>query len=213
MTVAVDEGNISSDTAGQAFDFGDPYADVPELGRSPADSDTDRKLDDSLTASRLAEKKETAAGKPDRARAGPPTLDEWQDFFSRIVLLTLAEWYVSFAFRGVPDDLVSDEDLARCQLSKEDRQAISIPFAEFANKSEIARKRGRQVIALMESMEAVLILGLYMNRVNKIARKYRPQKAKRGRNVDQGQVPPTANGGKPEFIPDESIRIYNPGTG
>lgn len=151
----------------------------------------------------------------DKAKAGPPTLVEWQDFFARVVFLTAAEWYVSWAFRGVPDDLIADEDLDKLTLSKEDRNQIAAPFAELANKSTLARKHGRQLLAFADSLEAIVIVGMWVSKVNRTARKYKPQrKGNRGR---MGQAPPEANGtgpnGEPGFIPDESIRIYNPGTG
>lgn len=148
----------------------------------------------------------------DRAKAGPPTLAEWQDFFARVVFLTIAEWYVSWAFRGIPDDIIADEDLDKLTLSKEDRAQIAAPFAELANKSSLARKHGRQVIALADSLEAVIIVGMWISKVNRTARKYRPERKKRSGRV--GPTASTTNGEGPgEFVPDENIRIYNPGTG
>jgi hypothetical protein len=150
----------------------------------------------------------------DKAKAGPPTLAEWQDFFARVVFLTVAEWYVSWAFRGVPEELIADEDLDKLTLSKEDRAQIAAPFAELANKSSIARKHGRQIIALADSMEAIIIVGMWVSKVNRTARKYKPAKKAKVRNGSMGQAPSAANGEGPgEFVPDENVRIYNPGTG
>jgi hypothetical protein len=220
VTASVDDTS-SADAASPLFDFddlgSDPYADVPPFvpptGIPQPQAQVEDKLHESVAESRLAEKKDTH---DDRARAGPPTLEEWQDFFSRVVLLTFCEWYVTFAFRNVPEDLVSDEDMARCVLSKEDRRSICIPIAEFANKNAAARKHGRQVIALFESMEAFLILGMWMSRVNRVARRYKPKREKKVHAsgnmgpVQAGGAAANGSGGG-EF--DPNIRVYNPGNG
>jgi hypothetical protein len=207
----VSDDTSSADAASPLFDFDelppDPYADVPQNAAPPVEESAFR---ESIADSRLAEKKEI---KDDRARAGPPTLDEWEDFFARVVLLTFMEWYVTFVFRSVDDEIVSDEDMARCVMSKEDRKAIAIPLAEFANKSSVARKHGRQVIALFESMEAILILGMWMSRVNRIARRYKPKKQKVQARADMGPVQAGSNGAGDGPVFDPNVTLYNPGVG
>lgn len=176
-----------------------------------------RRADDVLDEE-LKSKSPRQAEKPpvsEKPKAGPPTLDEWQDFFARVVFLTLAEWYVSWAFRGVPEDIVSDEDLQRCTLDREERKAIALPLSELANKSAVARKHGRQVIAFFESAEAFILVGMWMAKVNRIASKYRPKHPKRVKaDVRMEQNPPTGNGGAgaPEGW-DPNISVFNPGVG
>jgi hypothetical protein len=178
----------------------------PPTPRPASDAERSAKaIDKEVRKARLEEKPPK-----DKAKAGPPTLAEWQDFFARIVFLTIAEWYVSWCFRGVAEDVIDDEDLAKLTLSKEDRAQIAAPFAELANKSSIARKHGRQLIAFADSIEAMVIVGMWVSKVNRTARKYKPQKEKRAR---MGQAAPPANGAGPGYIPDENVRVYNPGTG
>jgi hypothetical protein len=156
---------------------------------------------------RFAEKPEQGP----KPKAGPPTLDEWQDFFARVVFLTLAEWYVSWAFRGIPEEVISDEDLQRCVLSREERQVIAQPLSELANKSSIARKHGRQVIAFFESAEAFILIGMWMAKVHRVASKYKPKKE--GRRERLGPDAPAGNGANTRPAFDPSIQVFNPGTG
>jgi hypothetical protein len=149
------------------------------------------------------------------AAAGAPKLDEWMDFFSRVVLRTLCDFYVDFAFRGVDEDAVSPGDVERLKLSQEERQEIAAPLASYANKSKLMRKHGRMIIAGADSVDALIILGMWMARVQRIAKKYRPVKVKK---VSNGNVPPgsngaSANGHSDGVVPPEQIRIWNPGTG
>lgn len=148
----------------------------------------------------------------DKPKAGPPTLDEWQDFFARVVFLTIAEWYVSWAFRGIPEDIITDEDLAKCTLTREERKAIALPLSELANKSTVARKHGRQVIAFFESAEAFILIGMWMSKVHRIAGKYRPKKVKSHERMAENASPGNGTGpGRPAF--DPNVQVWNPGTG
>jgi hypothetical protein len=225
-----DEDDISSDAAGPRFDFGEPTFDgppplepddvfnppKPDPGPSGPKHAKEAakdgpKIDAEIKSTRLSEKPVPKEG--DKPKAGPPTLEEWQDFFARIVFLTLAEWYVTWCFRGVPEDIISEEDLKRCTLSKEERQQIALPLSELANKSSVARKHGRQVIAFFESFEAIILIGMWMSKVHRIASKYRPRKEKRPVNVrvEQNAPPSNGSGGAPGF--DPNVSIFNPGTG
>jgi hypothetical protein len=147
------------------------------------------------------------------ASSAPPKIDEWLDFFSRVVFRTFADFYVDFTFRGIDEDSVSATDVQRLKLSQEERNEIAAPLASYANKSKFMRKHGRMIIAGADSIDALIILGMWMARVNRIASKYRPAK---GKKVKQnGTVPPgeTSQNGSGEYVPDERIRIFNPGTG
>ncbi len=205
----VDEGD---------FDFEDkgPKPTVPPKGtfkdQQPKTPPADRILSEEAEKPPRFEEKPPPSDKP---KAGPPTLDEWQDFFARVVFLTLAEWYVSWAFRGIPDDVISDEDLARCTLSRDERKAIALPLSELANKSSVARKHGRQVIAFFESAEAFILVGMWMAKVHRVAAKYKPPKGGR-KHERMAENPPPGNGtgpsgDRPQF--DPSVTVWNPGTG
>jgi hypothetical protein len=147
------------------------------------------------------------------AAAGIPNIDDWMDFFSRVVFRTFSDFYVDFAFRGVDEDAVSDSDVQKLKLTAEERAEIAAPLASYANKSKFMRKHGRMIIAGADSIDALIILGMWMARVNRVAAKYRPAKLKKVRN---GTVPPgtaSANGHGNGQPPTEPIRVFNPGTG
>jgi hypothetical protein len=142
-------------------------------------------------------------------KSGPPKVDEWLDFFSRVVLRVLTDWYISFAFSGVDEDALSERDIERIKMSKKERDHIAQPLAEFANKSKIARKHGRVVIAAADSIDSIYVLTLWAARVNRVARKYKP--GKRQKNERSGQAAQNGNAGPKERFGQPFI--YNPGSG
>lgn len=162
-------------------------------------------------------------GKKEGPKSGIPDVDEWLDFFSRIVLRTLLDWYVDYAFRGIDEDLVSEKDLQRLALSKEERNEIAAPLAEYANKNKFTRKHGREIVALADSMESMIVLTRYVMRVNRIARKYRPKQPKTQRpRVTLSESGAASNGNlgqnPQDFIPGANngrfpagYDVYNPG--
>jgi hypothetical protein len=220
VTVQVsDEAGISS---------ADVYTDGPDPVVPPQDvlddwarfsqpnGDAARVLNEEVrTGPRFEEKPPTTPA--DKPKAGPPTLDEWQDFFARVVFLTLAEWYVQWCFRGVPEDIVSDEDLQRCILTKEERKAIALPLSELANKSSTARRHGRQVIAFFETAESFILIGMWAAKVHRIAGKYRPKREKPAKAVKPHERVHTdeadsGRGGTGGVVyPD--VQVFNPGVG
>lgn len=166
---------------------------------------------------------EKEKGKKEGPKSGIPDVDEWLDFFSRIVLRTLLDWYVDYAFRGIDEDLVSERDLERLVLTKDERNEIAAPLAEYANKNKFTRKHGREIVALADSMESMIVLTRYVMRVNRIARKYRPNKPKAQRpRVTLSESGASSNGnfgqGSEGFIPGANngrfpagYDVYNPG--
>lgn len=153
-------------------------------------------------------------------KTGPPAADEWLDFFSRIILKIGMELYTDFAFRGIDESVVTDIDLKRIQVRKEERDTIARPFAELATKTKWTRKHGRQIVAATDSLESAMTLGIWMRRVNRIAKKYRPKKEHKSQvrireprndgdfRPDQGSVQGSRNG----KVPD-GYGLYNPGSG
>lgn len=107
------------------------------------------------------------------AKSGIPGVDEWRHFFSRILIKTAADFYVDWAFRGIDEDWLTDREVAKICLTDEERDRVSRPFAEFAYKSKFMRKHGREIIATGDSIEAIIQLGVWYSRVNRIAGKYR----------------------------------------
>lgn len=166
---------------------------------------------------------EKEKGKKEGPKSGIPDVDEWLDFFSRIVLRTLLDWYVDYAFRGIDEDLVTDRDLERLALSKDERNEIAAPLAEYANKNKFTRKHGREIVALADSMESMIVLTRYVMRVNRIARKYRPKQNKRPSRMNlraESGVEANGNFGQDTsgFIPGANngrfpagYDVYNPG--
>lgn len=157
---------------------------------------------------------------------GVPDKDEWLDFFSRIVLKVGLELYTDFAFRGIDPEVVSENDLRRVKVSREERDIIARPFAEYSTKNKFLRKHGREIVAFADSLESLVTLGIWMRKVNRVAAKYRPKKQPRQntanvrlkpergfRHEHDGQnAGPGANGSEPG--PDVIIpTIFNPGSG
>lgn len=157
----------------------------------------------------------------DKPKSGPPTGDEWLDFFSRVCLRFITEWYVEqVAFRGVDEDAVSDRDAAKLYLSKEERDTIAVPFAEYANKNPFMRKHGRQIVAFSGSFESLLILGTWFARVNRISRKYKPKHRRPVKAKVENLNGTNGQGASPEYgasgtlggrIPEGPYGIFNPG--
>jgi hypothetical protein len=125
------------------------------------------------------------------AKATIPTIGEWQDFWSRIVLRVACDYYIEMAFRGVDDSLLSDRDLDRLQMTDDERKRIAVPIAEFSHKSKFMRKHGRAIVASGGMVDAIVALGKWTSRVNRIARRYKPQTVK-GRIYPDGSNRPDA---------------------
>lgn len=121
--------------------------------------------------------------KDSKVRSGPPVLNEWQDFFSRIVIRTATDFYIDQAFRGIDEDRLSDHEIERIRMAQEERDRIAHPFAEFANKNKWMRKHGRAIISGAGMSDSFIALGMWYRRVNRIARKYKAVKI----NVGSGQ--------------------------
>lgn len=155
------------------------------------------------------------ASKPE-AKAGPPSLDEWQDFIGRFAIRGITEAYLSFALSDIEDQL-SPRERDQIRLTKEDLKEMAAPMASLAHKSKFARRKGRSIIAAADSMESVIAMVIWMRRVNKIAKKYRqpnqsgtpvqgyvvegPENGNSGSNGQQG--PGTGSG----------WGVFNPGSG
>jgi hypothetical protein len=151
------------------------------------------------------------------AKPGVPSLDEWVDFFSRIFLRVVCDWYISFAFRGVDENLLTDREVDRLQLSDDERKRIATPLAEISHKSKLMRKHGRTIVASGGAFDAIIAFGMWASRVNRISRKYKPQQPLQGRvfNGRSGQNAPQAGPNGPEGANGGRVgadwTIVNPG--
>jgi hypothetical protein len=165
-------------------------AEVETETRLPLFSETGDWIDDS----RLKQKP-LPTPPPRDASKSIPSIDEWMDFFSRIFLRVVCDWYISFAFRGIDEDVLSDREIDRLQLSDEERKRIAVPLAELSNKSKVMRRYGRTIVASGGAFDALITLGTWASRVNRIAHRHRPKVA-HGRIMDErfGPGTPETNG-------------------
>lgn len=151
----IDLGNVSAETAPPLFDDTGDYIEEPRLRTKALPTPPARD-----------------------ATKGIPTIDEWMDFFSRILLRVVCDWYISFAFRGVNEDLLTDREIDRLQLTDEERKRIAVPLAELSNKSKVMRRYGRTIVASGGAFDALITLGTWASRVNRIASRYRTHTVK-----------------------------------
>jgi hypothetical protein len=221
--------NQDSDVTGSADD--DFFIEVtPKISSNASVSDVGREVDNAI------EKPSGGREKTDdtKAKSTPPKVEDWQDFFSRILIKTATDYYLTRAFNGVDENLLSDREVDRIKLTENERDRIARPFAELANKLKFTRKHGRAIIASTGSFESLVTLAQWTNRVNRISRKYR-QPPQNRHQPQQQQYPPrqqasqepvqgtvidehpgsyTPNGnGPPPTGPAQGFSIYQPGTG
>lgn len=181
--------------------------------------------EDSSDGSEISAEKKSVKSlieKPDKDRdtsepkSGPPSLDDWQDFIGRFLIRGLTEAYVAANLADVYDELTPRE-IEQVSLSAEDLKETSAPLASLANKSKLARKHGRAIIATADSLESLVALAIWARRVKRIARKHRgpgtSANSRGGMNGNSRQnvgERANSNGTGDSYIPPN---FYNPGTG
>ena len=171
---------------------------------------------DTVEDSRLRQKPQEPPPARD-AKPGIPSLDEWMDFFSRIVIRVACDWYIEWAFRGIDENRLTDREIHRVQLTDEERQRIAVPFAELSHKSKFMRKHGRTIVASGGLFDAIIALGTWTSRVNRIARKYKNPtivgRAVPNERTGQDQPPEGGNGyaGANGGRIVDGVTIINPG--
>ena len=139
---------------------------------------------------------------PRDAKTGPPSIDEWTGFFSRVVLRGVTDMYINYAFRGIDEDVLSDRELKRLSLTDDERKLIVVPFAELSNKSKFMRRHGRMIVASGDAVNSIIVMGAWMNRVNRIASKYRPRQPKIVRMPNGNSGPGTQGGSQAPASPN-----------
>jgi hypothetical protein len=203
---------LEDDTASEAdADYQDPF-DVP-IGQPLFD---EFESGDGIDDSKLRQKVEETPS-PRDAKPGVPSLDEWLDFFSRILLRVACDWYIDFAFRGVDENSLTDREIDRIQMTEEERKRIAVPLAELSHKSKLMRRHGRTIIASGGAFDAIIALGAWTRRVQRIARRHKTHTVA-GRvvpNERNGQNSPPPSGGSYAGANGGSVNggitIVNPG--
>lgn len=167
-----------------------------------------------------ARRERTPKPPPREAKSGPPSLDEWTGFFSRVVLKVTTEYYISYAFRGIDEDRLTDREVERLAMTDDERALIATPFAELSNKSKFMRKHGRMIVASGDAFNAAVVFGVWASRVNRIAAKYRPPQPKVVKGTVNGssgqgtaQATGTAQGTGGGRFPDGFYGPIFPGSG
>jgi hypothetical protein len=174
-----------------------------------------------------------------KAKAGPPALDEWMDFFSRVVIRMATDFYIDAAFSGIDENILTAREIDRVKLTKAERDRMARPFAELSNKLKFTRKHGRTIIASAGTVDAVLQMGMWVSRVNRIKAAVerrqglppsrprrstsgerihvrRPQRTQERENVSTEQSAPggdSSGNGAGKWRPTIAGQVYNPDLG
>lgn len=187
--MAEQNGHVVTDSDTDSADDGisEPFTDFPPFAEMSDGEVVDAEIVDEGTSetdsqapaerARRTRNRETPRT-PREAKTGPPSLDEWTGFFSRVVLRVVTEYYISYAFRGIDEELLTEREVERLAMSDDERKLIAVPFAEISNKSKFMRKHGRMIVASGDAFNALVVLGMWASRVNRIATKYRPRQPK-----------------------------------
>lgn len=181
-TAMVDDWLDGSGVPAEDISSGD---DIPDVGMGsggegdetsgPGSSSPSRTRNGRVARNGRASKDDDDKSQARDPKAGPPSLDEWANFFGKIVLRVACQWYVSYAFRGIDEDAISERDVERLVMTDDERRLIATPLAELSHKSKFMRKHGRMIVASGDAFNAMVVLGAYMSRVNRIAAKYKPK--------------------------------------
>lgn len=156
---------------------------------------------------RIAESAKDRSHKKDTKE--PPDFSEWSDFLGEVVLHWFSVAFIAVAMRGIPyHDIMSDADYEDIQLDDDELKSVARPFAHLLTHSGINTKYGRAIMNSRDSIEASVVLFMWMGRVNRIGKKYR--RFIKEATVDVPRIP------RPdrvrESVPDADIGQGNSGT-
>lgn len=158
------------------------------------------------------------------AKGTPPNAAEWQDFFGRIVIKSAANVYVTWMLGDFEEELTAHERQS-IMLTDEDIDDMSAPLAGFATKNKFLQRKGRTILSLANSWEAVLAMAIWARRVRKVARKHYAAQVPTPPQQPRPIVPPPVQTGDPNGnarsndgqgqspYPPDGIVIFNPGAG
>lgn len=125
---------------------------------------------------------------------------------------------MAFAFRGVDRwDLLNEADNHALELDETALSDIAKPLAHLADRSKLGKKYGRLIVDSSDGIIALIQLGMWMNRVNRIANRAR-ERADNGGPGQQEQVLPDTSGpsvSEPGQAPPSGFRLngHAPGVG
>jgi hypothetical protein len=145
-----------------------------------------------------------------------PDFSEWHDYFGNFALKWITRGYVAWVFRGVDRyELLSEQDNDALELDEQAASDIAKPLAHMANRSKLAKTYGRVIIDSSDGVAAFITLGMWMNRVNRIAKPYREGHKHEHRGTESeaeggSTIPAESNGQAPEGA---SYRPPTPGFG
>lgn len=133
---------------------------------------------------------------PAKPTIKPPDFAEWTDFIGTVMFRWVTRAISAVILRGIDRNVLEPDELDDIDLDDEQLTAIAKPFAHVATKSAFLTKHGREILDSKDAIEAAVIMFMWMGRVNRIAKKYRPRhQAERngsngnssGQNVSQDQ--------------------------
>jgi hypothetical protein len=126
---------------------------------------------------------------PIKPNIKPPDFGEWTEFFGTVVLRWVTRAITSVILHGIDRKALESDELDEIDLDEEQLTAIAKPFAHVATRSAFLTKHGREILDSKDAIEAAVIMFMWMGRVNRIAKKYRPRHERNTVNgtVDSGQ--------------------------
>lgn len=145
--------------------------------------------------------KTSGSEKKPRFFEGAPSKDEWQDFIGNSVLKWVCRGYVWFVTRGIDDNQISKEDKQDLQMTDEDLDDISRPFASLMARSKFNAKSGRAIIDSADAIDATMALFFWMKRVNQVTRRYKQTELAEVHDISSGQDVQQESWSGPGFSP------------
>lgn len=181
--------------------------ETPAPGRhrreSPTDSGREGVADESPPKRGRGRPRLSADEKASRARkappptitARPPDFSEWHDYIGNFAIKWITRGYVAFAFRGIDRwDLLNEADNRALEIDETALSDIAKPLAHLADRSSLGKKYGRLIVDSSDGIIAMIQLGMWMNRVNRIAKKTRERLDNGGQSGNTEQVLPDSSG-------------------
>jgi hypothetical protein len=99
-------------------------------------------------------------------------------------------------FRGVDRyELLPPQEANALELDEQQLSDIAKPLAHIAARSTFLSKHGRVIIDSSDGVSAGIQLIMWANRVNRIAKKYRPERQKHDHRVVPGNIVSDAESG------------------
>lgn len=166
-------------------------------------------------ARKTAEKKPLVGAPKSQGPAAttkPPTVEEWQSFFGRIVIRGVTSGYLWLVLRDIEMEL-TPEERAYIALEPDELMELAAPFASMSVKSKFLSKHGRAIVSFADSYESFVGLWFWMRRVNKVAKKYRKPAPVQGYVVSEEEMRNGTVGPNDGNVPQYPGQFFSPGSG